>query len=173
MRGAGGGVRLVDELPGQLAVYALRNVTIFVWSGAVDGATVRCIVRAGRSRAQEHGDQPLSDVHIVMPSVSLPDAEARAALSSAAKEGSSHLATVGVYLGGKGFWASAVRSFITGVRVLLRTPFELGVFGELEVLSEWQAPLHSKLSGVPVARGELLDGLRTVLARAEAEPPAA
>jgi len=159
-------LRVLDEEPGRFAFLAWRNITIVVWLALPDSADIARLIRMGTSRAAE-SPEGLSDVHFVTRKVGLPDAETRSALTNAARSGSPHLGAVGVWLPETGFWASAVRSFVTGLSLLLRGAFEVRVFAELEALSEWLPGVHESRTGVAVARSQLLEMLRRAELRAE------
>jgi hypothetical protein len=70
-------------------------------------------------------------------------------------------------MGGDGFWASAVRSFVTGLSVLVRGPFELGIFGQLDELAQWLPEIHGSRTGVSMLSSELIQVLRLAQDRAE------
>jgi hypothetical protein len=111
----------------------------------------------------------LSDVHLVTRAVGLPNAATRAALIEASRIGTPHLAAVGVWLAGTGFWASAVRSFVTGLNVVLREPYELRMFAELEDLAAWLPPAHESGTGVSINAPRLLGMLQRAQMAVETE----
>ena len=62
---------------------------------------------------------------------------------SAASALAQHIAGVGVLLSGGGFWASALRSALSGILQNLPTArIPLRFFGAPEPLAEWLAPIH-------------------------------
>jgi hypothetical protein len=63
-------------------------------------------------------------------------------------------------LGGSGFWASAIRGFVTSVHVLLSAPFEFKVVGMLDDLVTWLPTVHARRTGVQLLPDELLAVLR-------------
>jgi hypothetical protein len=159
-------LRLIDQEPGRCAFFAWKNITIMVWLALPDVAEVERLVRMGKGRASETPGK-LSDVHLIARKMGLPDAAARSALITATRSGSPHLAAVGVWLAGSGFWVSAVRSFVTGLNVVVRGPFELRMFADLDALAEWLPPIHESRTGVAVTPAQLLDVLRRAQLRAE------
>jgi len=158
---------LLDEEPGSFQFFAWKNVTIMVWLATPEVAHIERLVRMGDARIASVGGGKLSDIHLVTRGVGLPDADVRSALLTASRTGSPHLAAVGVWLAGSGFWASAVRSLVTGMNVVLREPFELRMFAELEALSEWLPGVHESVTGVPITAPRLLGMLRRAQLQAE------
>ena len=152
-------LRLLDEEPGAFQFFAWRNITIFVWLTTPEAAHIDRLVKMGEARIASASGK-LSDVHLVTREVGLPDADARAALLEASRAGGPHLAAVAVWLAGSGFWASAVRSFVTGMNVVLREPFELRMFAELEELTEWLPAVHESRTGIAISPPRLLGMLR-------------
>jgi hypothetical protein len=147
-------LRTLDAEPGQFAFFAWKNVTIMVWEVPPNAASVTRLSRMGAERAREHPGA-LSDVHVINGWPGLPSAEVRAALAEASREAVTHLAAVAVVLGGTGFWASALRGFITGLHVLVRGPFEVRLFGSIEDVAQWLPEVHAKRTDVVVSPAEL------------------
>ena len=146
-------LRVLDQEPGQFAFLAWKNVTIVVWTGLPDAAAVRRLANVGEARTREHS--VLSDVHLVTGHIGLPDADTRTALVNESRRATGHLAAVGVVLGGSGFWASAIRGFVTSVHVLLSAPFEFKIVSQLDELAQWLPDVHTRRSGVSVSADEL------------------
>jgi hypothetical protein len=163
-------LRLLDREPGRFAFFAWKNFTIVVWHELPEVSEVERLVRMGERRVRENPGK-LSDVHLIARKIGLPGAAARSALTQASRSGSPHLAAVGVWLAGSGFWASALRSFVTSLSVLLRGPFELRIFGDLDELAAWLPPIHESRTGVAVGQAQLLEVLRRAVARAEDQEP--
>jgi hypothetical protein len=159
-------LRLLDEDPGRFAFFAWRNLTICVWLATPTARDIPRLVAMGNTRAAD-STLKLSDLHLVTRSVGLPDADARNTLLEASRGGAPHLAAVGVWMGGSGFWASAVRSFVTGLSVLVRGPFELGVFAEVSALATWLPEIHAARTGVTITASELHQVLLRAQQRAE------
>lgn len=155
-------LRLLDEDPGRFAFFAWRNFTICVWLATPTANDIPRLIKMGNARASGSALK-LSDVHLVAGSVGLPDGGARNALLTASRVGAPHLACVAVWMGGSGFWASAVRSFVTGLSVLVRGPFELGIFAEIAELAAWLAEIHASRTGVTITGSDL----HRVLVRAQ------
>lgn len=143
-------LRLLDEERGRFAFFAWRNITIVAWCSSPDAAAISRLARAGEAQVRAHA-QGLSDVHIVMGKISFPDAATREALITESRKAVPHVSTVAVVLGGEGFWASAMRSFITGIHVLLPGRVQLKLFGRVDELANWLPQIHSSRTGVDIS----------------------
>jgi hypothetical protein len=163
---AGEDLRILDERPDRFAFFAWKNITICVWLALPDASEVARLVKAGEARVAQT-EQKLSDVHLIVRKVGLPTAETRSAFLSASRSGSPHLAAVAVMVANGGFWASAVRSFVTGLNVLVKGPFDLAMFAEVGELAAWLSPIHEARTGIAVAREQLSAVLREAQLRAE------
>lgn len=156
-------LQLLDEEPDQFAFFGWSNLTIMVWASPPNAHAVTRLARVGeaRARAQTHG---LTDVHIVLGKIEFPNAATREKLIAESRKAAPHLAIVGVVVGGEGFWASAIRSFITGVHVLVPGSFQLRLFGHVDELVGWLPKAHHDKTGVRLDPTQL----RANLERAQA-----
>jgi hypothetical protein len=69
---------------------------------------------------------------------------------------------VAVVLGGGGFWASALQSFITGMRLVAPRSYDLRVHEHTDEVASWLPAVHHKRTNVMVDPHELRTVLRTV-----------
>jgi hypothetical protein len=152
-------LRLLDELPGRVAIFALKNITIVVWGEVADLESVDRLARVGQERIRAY-PRGLSDVHVIGRQLGLPDSLTRTRLLEESRQATSHLAAVAVVVGGSGFWASAIRGLVTGMHVLLAGKFELRLFAESEDLPDWLTRVHAQKTGIGVTPDELRDALR-------------
>jgi hypothetical protein len=79
----------------------------------------------------------IASIHWIAHGAGLPTAEARAQLAEIAKRWDRHLLCVGVLLRGDGFWASAVRSALTGIVLLAPRGYQMRFYGELSPLTRF------------------------------------
>ena len=156
---AGGELRVLDEEPERFAFFAWKNLTIVTWLVSPDAAAVERLARVGEARIQEQ-TTGLTDVHLVLGKISFPDAATREALITESRKAVPHVTTVAVALGGEGFWASAMRSFITGIHVLLPGRVPLKLFSGLEELARWLPEVHAERTGVAISAAQLSAVLR-------------
>lgn len=156
-------LRILDEEPGRFSFFAWRNLTIAVWLEPPDADAVLRLARVGEVRIKQ-SETLLSDVHLVLGRLKFPDATTREHLITESRKAAPHLAAVAVLVGGEGFWASAIRSFITGIHVLVPGSFQLRLFGDLAELVAWLPIVNENRTGVPIPSEQL----HTVLTRARA-----
>lgn len=156
-------------MPGRIAIFGLRNITLVVWGEVADLESVDHLARVGKERIRDY-PCGLSDVHVIGRQLGLPDADTRARLLEESRHATSHLAAVAVVVGGSGFWASAIRGLVTGMHVLLAGEFELKLFGEDEDMPEWLTRVHTHKTGVDVSADLLRGALREARARASLRP---
>jgi hypothetical protein len=97
-----------------------------------------------------------SSIHLVSSGTALPTAGARDKLNALTREYSSQLIGVATVLTGDGFWASAMRSFLTSLHWASssRRQYETRTCATPGEAAHWLAPLHSAHS-VAVDAGEL------------------
>jgi hypothetical protein len=72
--------------------------------------------------------------------VPIPGSDVRAASSRLMRELTPHLQAGATVVGGDGFWASAVRSFLTAVYVVAKQPCPTKAFASVQDASVWMAP---------------------------------
>jgi hypothetical protein len=98
----------------------------------------------------------LSYVHLVPNRLELPDPAARSALLDLTRDYGARTACVAVVVGGMGFWASAIRGFVTGIRVVAPRSIEFRMHAEIAELVEWFPDEHQRRTGVRLEPSELL-----------------
>jgi hypothetical protein len=145
--------------PGACTIYGWQNMTIIAWCGQATGASVARLAQISmhcRTR-DSHGH---SVVHIVREPTQLPDFEARASLLRMMNENAGVLAAMAIVVGGSGFWATAMRSVVTAMRMVGSRAFELRINGTIQEASEWIPAVHLKRTGVAIERDDLLQVLQ-------------
>jgi hypothetical protein len=140
--------------PGVVSLYGLENITIIVWHGKPTVAAVEQLTRVSQHRRAKfsHG---ISAVHLVPATFELPDGPTRDMFVKLLRDGDGKLAVVCVLIRGGGFWASAMRSLLTGLRVLSRGSVDLGLHTELGATVDYLLPRHHEKTGVPIGREQL------------------
>jgi hypothetical protein len=156
---------VVAEYSGTHRAWLWRNVVVICWYGnpsaAASDRLTEMTVEIHRSLEPT---AKLSYLHLITRKLTLPDAATRASLLDSAHRFADRTALSGVVVSGGGFWASAVRGFVTGIAVLAPRSLDLRVFGSVEQLVPWFTTEHTKRTGVRVDGDEL----SIVLAQAEA-----
>ena len=137
---------LLDSEPERFSFWAWDDVSIFVWYAVPTRDALMRLQRAAEPRIKLHPGG-LSDVHLVRGRISLPDRETREALVKVSGEGARHLAAVAIVVGGHGFWASAIRSLITGIRLLVPGTFGMTMCDSTDEVADWLPDAHAKRTG--------------------------
>lgn len=139
-------LELLGECPGILTVSAWKNLGICSWVGQANGPAVMVLEEATK-RMSEPGRR-VSWVHLIRDKLGLPDAAARSGFQRIMTEHAAELGCVAVVVGGTGFWASAMRNAVIGLRVLAPRKFELRLHGTIDEVVEWLPAAHEKATGV-------------------------
>ena len=135
------------HVPGRYAAGTARSLIVFSW---VDDAAVDTIQyleqlcekqSLGRTRC-------VSALHVIHPGVGLPSADVRVALVAAMKRYADVLGHMGVVLLGAGFWASAMQSALTGIRMLAPVGgSQLRIASSAAEIVPWLVSGHEKHTG--------------------------
>lgn len=153
---------LLDGEPRRFSFWGWRNVDVIVWWAQADAAAV---ARLGQLTAQRRVQYPrgVSDIHVVKGNIGLPDAQTRQGLVQLMREVAPYMAALAVVVGGDGFWASTMRSLITGMRVLAPRSYDMRLHGKLSDVISWLPEVHARRTGVTLDPQALL----AVLVRAD------
>lgn len=159
---------VVEQYPGVFRVGVVGRIAITTWLGQLDVSSVELYARfindfLARSAASGRG----SIVHLVNERVGLPQSATRPVLAKM-MENTEPLACVSVVIEGSGFWASAVRGFLTGMRLLGPSTFRIHEHATIADVVAWLPAEHEKLSGEHIEPDELLRHL-TVAKRWQTE----
>lgn len=150
--------------PGEYALWRYRNVAINHWLRDVSLAGVAKLSALTAERQHEL-PEGVTSIHWLNAGVSLPSAEVRSALSDIMVRYPDHVMSVGVVVETEGFFASALRSAVTGIVLLSPKTIPVRVFGKLDDLVQWLPEVHQRATGVAVTSDELAGVLREAIAR--------
>lgn len=114
---------------GAYGFYRIQNVAINTWSSQPTASAVEVLGQLTERSLSECPDG-IASIHWIESGAGLPTAEARQGLGEIAKRYSKHLHCVGVMLEGSGFWASALRSALTGIVLLSPREYPLRFAGD-------------------------------------------
>ena len=144
-----------------VSLYGYENITVIVWHAKPTVAAAQQLARVSQRRRAEfaHG---ISAVHLVQATFQMPDGPTRDEFVKLLRDGGGKLAVLCVIVGEGGFWASALRSLITGLRVLSRDSFDMAVHTDIAEAVEYLQPRHLAKTGVDVS-AEQLTGVLTKL----------
>lgn len=157
---------LLAEHPGVVIVRGWRNLAIVVWTAQANGPAAE-LVNQTMNRPDTRGSRQ-SYVHVIHNKLPLPDGAARRSFMNLMRDRGRELACVGVVVLGGGFWASAMRNAVIGMRVLAPSNFDFNVFGSCEEVVDWLPAAHERQTGVAVPASALSQWLNTAR---EALPP--
>jgi hypothetical protein len=142
-----------------------QNIALCVWTNRAEVATVAELDKLVASLVAR--EAKVSAVHLAVRNSPLPTAETRAALQTFAERYSKHMAFSAILLDVHGFWASAIRGFVTGLRALVGFDMQVKIFSTVDELVAWMAPAHSSQTHVRVDSEELLRALVWLLREAD------
>jgi hypothetical protein len=154
-------LEFLDGEPGTCRIAVLRNVMIVHWTSRATAEAAGRLT-AATDHVLETYPAGLSAVHVLATTAGLPTPEGRAGLIQIMNEKAAQIACVAVVVGGTGFWASAMRSFITGLRFVSPRNFDLRLHGTLEEVLMWLPKQHAKVTGVAIDERQLMRTLESV-----------
>ena len=147
----------IAEYPGVVTISGWQNLRIVSWAAQAIGPAVdELYVAMDRSQ-----DFPrYSWVHLIRDKLALPDAAARAGFARMMTERSNELACVAVVVGGTGFWASAMRNAVIGLRAFAPRKFELRLHGTADEVVNWLPSAHERQTQVELPVSALREWLK-------------
>ena len=161
---------LLDVEPGRFRYNGWRNLTIGVWADQATGEAAERVLSISRQMARNHPEGH-SNVIFVLDGAPMPTPEANAIFSKVYDQKVSDLSCMAVVIEGGGFWASAIRSTITSLRMASRSgELRMSVHDHMEQVLEWLPAEHTRRTGVFVASSELRNALTAARALAADAP---
>lgn len=151
-------LKVLDDEPGKFVFSAWGNVSMFFWTAP---ATPDSMVRLARCTEPLYEQNPcgVSNVHVVESGVGLPSAECRELMADLMRRRAERRACFIAVPVGSGFWASTLRSFATGMRLVSPRSFAFAVHSSLQEAADWLPTPHFERTGVRLNRRELLQVL--------------
>ena len=140
-------ITIHDTEPGSFYIASWRNVLMVRWESAADGSAVERLAKVSTALAAADPQSRRSNVHIITESGGLPTPTARAGFIALMKEHADRLACVAIVVGGTGFWASALRSALTGMRLLAPRSFNYRLHGSVDEVVKWLPAEHHTRTG--------------------------
>jgi len=153
--------RWVDTESSVCALGVCGNMTLIVWWTQATGAAVERVARLTRDVCAEY--PRISNIHLIREGAPLPTPAARSGFVAMMRDHAEQLANVAVVVGGSGFWASTMRSAITGMRFVSPRTFELRLHGRAEEIASWLPAAHFARCGTRLRT----EGLSALLSTAE------
>jgi hypothetical protein len=102
------------------------------------------------------GHRSTAVLAIARANVPIPDADVRDASSRLMRELSPHLLAGATVIDGGGFWASAVRSFLTAVYFVARQPCPTKAFASVPEAADWLGPRAQQIPSQLVGAAEIV-----------------
>jgi hypothetical protein len=152
-------LHIMGGYPGAMRIGRWQNVVVCGWSGAPTGQPVNMLASI-MVQLHANSSEVRSYVHIIPDQAGLPDAAARSVFRNIMIDYEPYIACVGVVVAGGGFWASAMRSVVSGLRLLLPTPFDYRLHTTTAELLTWFPAAHRKRTGVEITVPQLSALLR-------------
>jgi hypothetical protein len=135
-----------------------KNVLVSVWQ---EQGTIVAIDRMlAAISAMPRISEKRSDIYVITEGARLPEAGVRDHFIEVIQAHSNELACCAVVVEGSGFWASALRSFVTGLHWLAPRSFDFRLHGSIDEVIERLPPIHERLSGVHLDRNRFERVLR-------------
>lgn len=145
---------LLDEEPGAFAFYAWQNILFVCWWQSATGPAVERLTRVRESIDGKH-PEGLSVVYLIANEAGLPTPEARAGVKELMAKYKDRRACLALMVKGQGFWVSAMRAAITGVRMVVPGQFPMLVCAEVDEVVEWLPEHHAARTGTRLVVAEL------------------
>jgi hypothetical protein len=140
----------------------VRNMTFSAWDAAPTVEHVEAFMALARSLSATYPRN--SNVTLVMRNTELPGADARASLEVLTAQFATAIHSVALVIDGGGFWASMIRSFLTGLHVLRGNGYRCKAFATPSEAAPWLLPPHNAETGVALTEHELKGACAAVLA---------
>jgi hypothetical protein len=164
-------LHITAHVPERFVAGTLANVVLFYWTG--DGTIESVQVLERLIEQQTAGfTRKASAMHLIHQRVSLPDAQVRAGLVAAMKRAADFTGCIAIVMLGGGFWASAIQSALTGMRMLAPTGSSTMRFGSNPAaLSDWFVTEHAERTGERISEQQLLTAAEQLRSAGDAAYP--
>jgi hypothetical protein len=145
----------------------VRNVTFSAWNTAPTAAHVEAFMALAKNLCEVY--PKCSNVTLVMRQTELPAGEARVALEELTAQYARYIHSVALVIDGDGFWASMIRSFLTGLHLLRGHGYRCKAFASHAEANPWLVPSHNAESGMSVSAREIDAACEAVYRRMRTE----
>jgi hypothetical protein len=151
--------RLIEIDLGTCYAGAWANVSLTHWVSRGTVSAVDCVARVGTELRAQY-PMGTSAVHLIREGAGLPTPEVREGLVKLMNEKVERRGCVGIVVGGTGFWASAVRGLITGLRAASSREYPLKLAGSIDEIVSWFPEPHYKRTTVALDPAEFARALQ-------------
>jgi len=146
--------QLLHAVPGTCAFRRSGNVVVHAWRGQMTDTIAERFVQINEGVILQH-PEGISFVSWIQEGAPLPSSGARRIVSEVMGEYSESIACVAVIMEGSGFWASAMRSAVTGIGLLAKGDFIMRSHRSVAEMTVWFPNHHQARTGVAVAPAHL------------------
>jgi len=155
---------------GHYTVAVWGDVGIVHWMRQADGTAMQRVQDSFKSVVANH-PRGVSFIHLVDDGAGLPDPDARRVLTDMMAGFAEVTVCVAVVLMGAGFWASALQSLLTGMRLFAPPrPWTMRFAMRPAELRKWLPPLHEQRTSQPLHFDELEAAIHGVLSSGASQP---
>ena len=153
---------MVSQEPDDHVFARWSNLTLIHWRTQPNGTHVRILEDMARQVLLDY-PEGFSTVQLVREGIGLPDADARAGIAKMMSDLDMNIACIAVVFMGAGFWASALQSVVTGIRLLAPRTFQMRFASETSDLAIWLPAHHYRRTGVQITSAGLMQAIDRVL----------
>ena len=158
---------VIDYAAPGCVIARVRNMTFSAWDTPPTAPHVDAFIAMAKKLSVTY---PLnSNVTLVMRNTGLPGAEARESLEVLTAQYARVIHSVALVIDGSGFWASMIRSFLTGLHVLRGNGYRCKAFATPAEAVPWLLPAHNTDTGIHLTESEMKHAYDAVYARMKAE----
>jgi hypothetical protein len=155
---------------GHYTVAVWGDVGIVHWMRQADGPAMQRVHELFKAVVEQH-PRGVSFVHLVDDGAGLPDPDARRVLTEMMEGFAEGTVCVAVVLMGAGFWASALQSLLTGMRLLAPPrPWTMRFASHPRELRKWLPGLHEQRTQHAILADELEGAIHVVVSAGASQP---
>lgn len=141
----------------EIVVAGWRNIGFVLWGAQ---ATLRSVRKMGAMSANLMKDHTkISIIQVIPENAALPTDDAKDLLLKMTEAGGQSIACLAYVMSGEGFWASAMRGYLTNTHWVRHRPFVPRILATIEDVAFWLPSVHRERTGVDVPADELLEVL--------------
>lgn len=145
-----------------------RNLLMVVWLDAATASSADQFAAVGQRLGTEV--PRFSVLHWLTPNRAMPEPAVRRRLVEVARELRASIACTSVVLNGVGFWASALRATVNGMRLMSTNRVDLRVDHTLDEVAAWLPSVHTERTAVQLTTQTLRDAVDAALRQSGSGP---
>jgi hypothetical protein len=159
----------LDREAGVVSFSRYRNLLIVVWLDVATPAAAERFATVGRQLCK---DTPkFSILHWLTPNRPIPEPDVRQRMVEIARDLRQNIACTSMVLNGVGFWASAIRAAVNGMRLMSPNRVDLRVDHSLAQAATWLPSVHTERTGTSLTAATLRDSVDAALKQSAAADP--